>query len=90
MKTREEVEKIALEIHPEPTRTGQRVHCSLKFFRRKLREAFTEGYLLSQEQEHPNRCGRCTPDGTLRSGDMEIICPYCNGSGEERTPKPKQ
>jgi hypothetical protein len=46
--------------------------------------------LLCQEQEHPNRCGHCSPDGTLRSGDMEIICPYCNGSGEEHTPKPKQ
>jgi hypothetical protein len=42
-----------------------------------------------EEEGHPNRCGRCTPDGTLRSGDMEIICPYCNGSGEERTSKPK-
>ncbi len=84
MKTREQIQQIALERYPKDKDFVKDNYQQLK------RDGFLEGFLLCQEQEHPNRCGHCSPDGTLRMGDAEIICPYCNGSAEEHAPKPKQ
>jgi len=39
MKTDEEIKEIALREHPDTDNKG-RVHLTVKFFRRKLREAF--------------------------------------------------
>lgn len=86
MKTREEVEAIALEMHSEPNGTLKKVHFSLNFFRRKLREAFIEGYLLSQEQDNwisvSERLPTINPNGfsdrvlTTNNGELVMINSY--------------
>lgn len=50
MKTDEEIKAIALKEHPDTDNKG-RVHLTVKFFRKKLREALFDGYKLAQEDK---------------------------------------